>query len=160
MIILGVDPGLNITGYGLIETQKNTINFIDAGFIKTAPSSNILKRLNKIYNELSSLIKKYNPSVLVLEKLYSHYRHPTTACLLGHVRGIICLLSMQQGVAFYEYGSTRIKKSILGRGDASKRQIQMMVQNLLGLKQVPVCEDITDALALAIAHTYISKVKL
>lgn len=160
MIILGVDPGLNVTGYGLIQTEKNTMIFIDAGFIKTAASSDIQKRLNKIYSELSNLIKRYKPSVLALEKIYSHYRHPATACLLGHVRGIICLLSARQNLALFEYGSTRIKKALLGRGDSSKYQIQRMVQNLLGLKEIPVREDITDALALAIAYTYISRVKL
>ena len=160
MVILGIDPGLNITGYGLIETEKRSMTFIDAGFIKTSVSHSIEKRLNKIYSDLSILVKKYTPSALALEKVYSHYRHPTTACLLGHVRGVICLLSARENIPFFEYGATRVKKAVINRGNASKYQIQRMVQNLLGLKEAPVCEDITDALALAITHSYISKVNL
>ena len=160
MLVLGVDPGLNITGYGLIKVQGKNFSLVTAGFIETSAKFLIQKRLSRIYVELSSLVKKYQPAVMALEKLYSHYRHPTTACLLGHVRGVICLLSAQENIPLFEYGATRIKKAILGKGHASKDQIQRMVQKLLTLNDAPMREDISDALALAIAHTYISRVKI
>lgn len=156
MKILGIDPGLNITGYAVVENKGAGIKILEAGFIKTTSKENIEKRLEKIYKSLFDLIKTLKPDVLVLEKLYAHYRHPVTACLLGHVRGVICLLSAVENVPFFEYGSTRIKKSIVGKGHASKNQVQRMVEHTLHLKQ-PIQEDVADALAIAMAHINISE---
>jgi crossover junction endodeoxyribonuclease RuvC len=160
MVILGIDPGLQVTGYGLIETNRRRVILINAGYIKTTINSGIQNRLDKIYAELKGLIDRHRPSVMVLEKLYAHYRHPTTACLLGHVRGIICLLAAQLNLELFEYSATRVKKSLVGSGHASKYQIQRMVQNLLNLKNTPSPEDIADALALAIAHTNMARGKI
>lgn len=158
MLILGIDPGLNTTGYGIILKNQNKLKFIEAGFIRTSPKDNIESRLLKIYKELSEIVKKHKLDAIVLEKLYAHYKHPLTACLLGHARGIICLLCAQNNIKLFEYAATRTKKSISGRGSASKLQIQHMVLDTLGLKdkaEIPL--DITDALSLAIAHSYIAR---
>ncbi|MFH1201971.1 MAG: crossover junction endodeoxyribonuclease RuvC [Candidatus Omnitrophota bacterium] len=160
MRILGIDPGLLITGYGVIEESNESFKLIEAGIVRTESKYNITQRIAKIYNALSKLIDEVKPQALVLEKLYSHYRHPTTAVLLGHARGVICLLAHQKNIEFFEYPYTRIHKAILGRGSASKSQIQGMVCDLLNLKQLPNKFDITDALAMAIAHAYIRKVKI
>lgn len=160
MRILGIDPGLVITGYGIIDENKGSFKLIEAGIIRTSSKQELSQRLNRIYTSLNRLIDETKPDVLVLEKLYTHYRHPTTAALLGHARGIICLASSQKNIAFFEYPSTRINKAILGRGNASKHQIQHMVCNLLDLKALPNKFDITDALALAIAHGFIRRVKI
>ena len=92
---------------------------------------------------------------MVLEKLYAHYRHPTTAYLLGQARGVICFACAKGNVPLVEYAATRVKKAVIGRGSASKYQVQRMVANILNLKSLPKYTDVTDALALATAHSYI-----
>lgn len=158
MRILGIDPGLNTTGYGIIQGSPGGLKLVEAGFIRTSAKDNLEKRLFKIHKELTQIIQKHNPDAVVLEKLYAHYKHPVTASLLGHARGIICLACSQNNAPLFEYAATRTKKAILGRGNASKLQIQQMVLNQLNLREknsVPL--DITDALSLAIAHSYIFK---
>lgn len=156
MLILGIDPGLNTTGYGIIQKNGNDLKFIEAGFIRTTPNEKIESRLAKIYKELIDIVKKYKLDAVILEKLYAHYKHPLTACLLGHARGVICLVCAQYNIKLFEYSATRTKKAILGIGNASKSQIQHMVLNTLGLKDnSKISLDITDALSLAIAHSYI-----
>jgi crossover junction endodeoxyribonuclease RuvC len=102
------------------------------------------------------LISDTKPHVLVLEKLYAHYRHPTTAFLLGQARGVICLACAESKVALVEYPATRVKKAVVGQGLAKKYQVQQMVGDLLRIEKLPKYNDVTDALALAIAHSYIA----
>ena len=158
MRILGIDPGLSITGYGLIEAKKRNFKLIEAGLIRTSPKEKIEGRLFKIHHNLVKLIDEYHPSIVVLEKLYSHYKHPTTALLMGHARGIICLAAGQEGIPLVSYSATRVKKAVVGRGHASKGQIGGMMKNLLGLKRMPESRDITDALAVAISYAYIERI--
>ena len=157
MVILGIDPALATTGYGVIETARNKICLLEAGIISTSASDKLPQRLNKIYTGVSKLIGDTHPDCLVLEKLYAHYRHPTTAYLLGEARGVICLACAQKNIPLFEYAATRIKKAIVGEGLASKLQVQRMVMNLLDIRQLLKYTDITDALALAIAHSYINE---
>ena len=115
-------------------------------------------RLLKIHSEITQIIKHYTLDAVILEKLYAHYKHPITACLLGHARGIICLACAQNNITLFEYAATRVKKSILGMGHASKLQIQHMVLRELSLASPhEISLDVTDALALAIAHSHITK---
>jgi crossover junction endodeoxyribonuclease RuvC len=162
MRILGIDPALTITGYGLIETRKNKLWLVEAGVIKTTPKQSLPERLNKIYSAITKLISDTKPEVLVLEKLYAHYRHPTTAYLLGQARGVICLVCSRQKISLVEYAATRVKKAIVGYGLASKYQVQRMVVDLLNLdlNHLPKYTDITDALALAITHSYMLRSKI
>ena len=156
MKILGIDPGLAITGYGLIEAQSSSkIKLVEAGVIRTSSGSSISLRLKKIYNNLEDLIKEFKPEILVLEKLYSHYKHPTTSILMSHARGAICLVSGMNNIKLISYPSTRVKKAVTGTGHASKVQVQKMVVELLSLKKIPEPVDITDALALALSFVYI-----
>lgn len=157
MIILGIDPALTITGYGVIDFGKNKLSLLEAGIISTSPKETLSKRLDKIHRAVSKLIQDTGPEVVVLEKLFAHYRHPTTAYILGQARGVICLAVAQKNIALVEYAATRIKKSIVGKGLAPKYQVQKMVANILSLNVLPKYADVTDALALAIAHSYISK---
>lgn len=156
MLILGVDPGLNITGLGLIEYSKAGFSLVSAGYIRTSAKQPLSKRLEKIYSGLSKTIDQKKPDVLVLEKLYVHYRHTTTAFLLGHARGVISLVAALKNIKLQEYPVTRINKAVLGRGNASKEQVQRMIQSIFNLKNAPEPQDIADALALAVAHAYIS----
>ncbi|MDD2752099.1 MAG: crossover junction endodeoxyribonuclease RuvC [Candidatus Omnitrophica bacterium] len=157
MRILGIDPALSITGYGAIEATKNRFLLLEAGIIRTSAKDEQTLRLDKIYSEMMELIADIKPEVIVLEKLFAHYRHPTTAYILGQARGVICLAAQRSKVPMVEYAATRIKKSIIGRGLAAKSQVQKMVQSQLGLTSLPKYTDVTDALALAIAHSYISR---
>lgn len=161
MIILGVDPALTVTGYGVVDAKANSLSLLEAGIIKTSPRENLAQRLNRIYRAITKLISDTKPNVMVLEKLYAHYRHPTTAYILGQARGVICLACARGDITLFEYAATRVRKAIVGRGQASKFQVQRMVASLLGLKELPRYTDVTDALALAIAHSYIigSKIK-
>lgn len=157
MRILGIDPALTITGYGVIEAKKNKLYVIEAGIVSTNAKQTIEQRLDKIYQSLLSLIEELKPEAMVLEKLYAHYRHPTTAYLLGQARGVICLACCKRNIPLVEYAATRVKKAIVGSGSASKYQVQRMVASLLNLNKLPKYTDVTDALALAIAHSYITQ---
>ncbi len=163
MRILGVDPGLRVTGYGLIDVfpSKSVLprmDVLEAGVVRTNEKSGIAERLRKIYISLSALIEEQKPDVLVIEKLYAHYGHPATAILMGHARGVVCLLSGIHKVPLESVASTQVKKALAGHGHAGKPQIQNMVQHLLGLKKIPEPPDVADALAVAIA--YASQLKL
>jgi len=157
MRILGIDPALTITGYGVIDVEKGKLSLVEAGIITTTPKQLLTERLNKIHKLVASLIAETLPEVMVLEKLYAHYKHPTTAFILGQARGVICLACAEAGIALVEYPATRIKKAIVGKGLAGKYQVQRMVMDALNIREVPKYSDVTDALALAIAHSYIGK---
>lgn len=160
MKILGVDPGLGVTGYGLVENAGASIKLIEAGVIRTSSEKGIMARLLKIYDGLSEIIEEYRPDALVLEKIYSHYKHPTTAILMSHARGVVCLLCGKYNLELINYASTHVKKSITGKGRAGKGQVAGMMKTLLSLKNVPKPEDVTDALALAISHLHTIKSKI
>jgi len=152
MRILGIDPGLGIIGYGLIEAKTNTLKVLEAGIIRSSAKHKIEKRLLEIHRKIVNLIKDTEPHVAVLEELYSHIKHPMTSILMAHARGIICLAVQQAKLELVNYPSTRVKKSVTGRGHASKQQIQRTVVKLLNLDTVPEPVDVTDALALALTH--------
>ena len=160
MIILGIDPALAITGYGVIQVKGNSLVLDEAGIIQTRAKENTSKRLDKIYCGVIKLIEDTRPDCLVLEKIFSHHGHPATSYILGQARGVICLAAATKNIPFFEYSATRIKKAIVGKGLAAKAQVQRMVAHTLGLKTLPAYMDVTDALALAIAHSYIIKAKV
>jgi crossover junction endodeoxyribonuclease RuvC len=157
MRILGIDPGLDTTGYGIIDDAEDRFVLLEAGVIRTSPKESIEKRLKKIYRGAQELIKKYKPKVLVLEQLYSHYKHPTTSILMGHGRGVICLAGSEHNLAVVSYPAKRIKKAVTGNGNASKEQVQRMVENVLEISRTDIPLDVTDALAAAITHSYVKR---
>ncbi len=161
MRILGVDPGLRATGFGLVEVVKaGSIKIIDAGSIEPDPKALFENRIAKVHHLLSEIIDTHKPHVLVLEKLYAHYKHPTTACLLGHVRGVICLLAHEHKVQLTEASVKRIRQALIGNGNATKEQVQMFVKRLLNIESVKLSLDTSDALALALGHAHMLKFKL
>ena len=155
MRILGIDPGLQVTGYGIIEDKG--FKLVEAGVIRTTTNTPVQDRITKIFDEISKIVEEHRPEVLVLEKIFSHYKHPTTAILMGHARAMACLVCGKFDVQLINYPSTRIKKAITGNGHASKVQVQRMVQSLLKLKSPPEPVDVSDALAMAISYCYIEK---
>ena len=157
MKILGVDPGLRVTGYGIIAFgpgpgAAGVPELVEAGVVRTKADDGIAERLRKIYASLSEVIEEHRPDVLAIEKLYTHVEHPATAILMGHARGVVCLLSGTHRVPMASIASTHVKKSITGMGHAGKIQMQRMVQHTLGLKSLPEPPDVADALAVAIAY--------
>lgn len=157
MRILGIDPALSITGYGVIDFSKPKLFLVEAGIITASSKIVLPKRLDKIYSAVMRLLSETKPEVMVLEKIFSHYRHPTTSYLLGQARGVICLACAKENIPLVEYAATRVKKAIVGCGRAAKSQVQRMVLDTLDLHTLPKYTDVTDALALAIAHCYIAR---
>jgi crossover junction endodeoxyribonuclease RuvC len=160
MRIVGIDPALTRTGYGVIDFSKKKATLLEAGIIRTSVSSTLPRRLAKIYDAVTALIADTKSEIMVVEKLYAHWRHPATAFVLGQARGVICLASAAARINFVEYSATRVKKAIVGRGHASKDQVQRMVAHTLGLKEPVQYSDITDALALALTHGWIMQAKV
>ena len=115
--------------------------------------------MKKIYSSLDSLIEEYSPEVIVLEKIYAHYRHPATAILMGHARGITCLLCGIRKIQLVSYGASRIKKAVTGNGSASKTQVQRVIKDLFKLKKTPEPVDVTDALAISLSYVYIDMMR-
>ena len=157
MRILGIDPGLEITGYGIIEAAGQKIRLREAGIIRTSYRQKLQDRLIEIYDGLIEIVKETSPEIGIIEKLYSHYKHPTTAILMGHVRGAVYLAIRKSKMALFEYSAKRVKKALTGNGNASKEQVARMVQAYLNLKQVPNPADVSDSLALAISHAFTLK---
>ena len=156
MRILGIDPGLERTGYGVIDVPAGAAppRLIEAGVIRTRPGNPLPARLAEIHAGLGGVFADFRPDTMAVEELYSHYRHPRTAILMGHARGIALVAAAQAGVAVVSYSATNVKKSLLGSGHASKEQVQRMVQSLFALKDVPHPPDVADALAVALCHAY------
>lgn len=151
MIILGIDPGLAIVGYGVIEAQKGAFRPIDCGVINTPKSDTVPIRLNKIYDGMLSLIEKYKPDCIAIEELFFN-TNITTGINVAQARGVVLLACQQKGLKMYEYTPLQIKQALTGYGKAEKKQIQFMVARLLNLKAVPKPDDAADGLAVALTH--------
>jgi len=150
--VLGIDPGLQVTGYGLLELGGAVPCLVEAGVIRTTEGRSVAERLSEIARGLDEIIREFKPEAMAIEELYSHYSHPTTAIIMGHARGVVLLKAAENGLTVFPYASTRIKKSLLGNGRASKEQVQRMIRATLGLKEVPEPPDAADALAAALCH--------
>jgi crossover junction endodeoxyribonuclease RuvC len=155
MRILGVDPGLNITGYGIIEENGDAITVHEAGVVRTSDKDSLEKRLLDIGRDIETMVEQFRPDAVAIEELYSHYKHPRTAIIMGHARGIVYLKAAQAGIEVFSYPSTKVKNSLTGNGRASKRQVQQMICQTLGLAKVPEPPDVADALAVALCHLQI-----
>jgi len=152
MRVLGIDPGLQVTGYGLLAANGRKVRVVEAGVVRTDDREPLAERVRSLHEAVGAILEELRPDVVAVEELYSHYRHPVTAILMGHARGVIFLAAAQHGVRVVSYGATRIKKALTGQGRASKQQVQRMVQNTLGLRTVPQPADVADALAVALCH--------
>lgn len=150
MRVLGIDPGSLNTGYGVIEDNGNGFRLISAGCITNTTRDKIDKRFNKIYSELKEIIQKTRPEVTALENVI-YCNNTRIAIKLGEARGVAILTAAEAGVPITEYAPKKIKQAVVGRGSASKQQVQGMVTHLLGLKEIPP-PDVADALAVAICH--------
>ena len=156
MRILGIDPGLGITGYGIIESRSGELKLLEAGIIKSSSREALERKLWHIYKGICTIIREYKPTDLILEKLYSHYKHQMTAISMAHARGVIALLAGEfSSIHLVHYSAKRVKLALTGNGNASKMQVQRTVQSILNLRKLPAPADVGDALGLGLAHAYI-----
>jgi crossover junction endodeoxyribonuclease RuvC len=153
--ILGIDPGLNVTGYGILEVAVGRLELCEAGVIRGTSRGSLSRRLVEIHNGVQEVLATFHPSAMAIEELYSHYQRPRTAILMGHARGVICLAAALAGIPVVHYPATQIKRILTGSGRAPKSQVQRAIQRELGLAQPPEPPDVADALAIAICHHYL-----
>lgn len=151
IVVMGVDPGLRRTGYAFIrKTSVAEPRLIEAGFVRLDARAPLETRLLELDHCLSELVSRHGPSLLACEQLYAHYKHPRTAILMGHARGVILALAARSGVEVVSIASTHVKKFITGAGHAGKRQMQHAVAFALGLAAPPEPHDVADAIAIAL----------
>lgn len=151
MIILGIDPGYAIVGYGIIEFKNTKYTPVHHGAILTSPKDNFPQRLSIIFNKLTDIINTYSPDVASIEKLYFQNNHKT-AIDVAQARGVTLLAVKNFNIPIYEYTPLQVKTAITGYGKAQKSQVMMMTKKLLKLNEIPKPDDTADALALAICH--------
>lgn len=154
--ILGIDPGLNITGYGILRRRPRGPKLEEAGVIRGGSGGPLPPRLHKIHTGLSEVVESYQPVAIAIEQLYSHYQRPRTSILMGHARGVICLVGAQFGIPVFDYAATKVKKLLTGNGRAPKMQMQQAIRRELSLSTVPEPADVADALAIALCHFHMA----
>jgi len=154
MLILGIDPGLASTGWGLIKQEKNKLQKINYGVISTSAKLSFPERLEKIHSEIDKIIKKYKPQVVAVEDIF-FCKNAKTALLVGQARGVILIAAIQNKKKVYQYTPLQVKQAVCAYGRADKKQVQDMLKVLLNLEEPPKPDDAADALAIAIccAHS-------
>jgi crossover junction endodeoxyribonuclease RuvC len=148
-IIIGIDPGYGRVGWGVIQKQGSILRHIAHGCIETSPKKEFIERLEGIYTELNIIVQKYSPDISGVEELF-FYKNVTTGIDVGQARGVILLTLRQAKLKVYEYTPLQVKQAVVGYGKAEKKQVQKMVQMILGMKTIPKQDDAADALAVAI----------
>ncbi|HTP13378.1 MAG TPA: crossover junction endodeoxyribonuclease RuvC [Bacteroidota bacterium] len=151
MIILGVDPGTLVTGYGVLEVEGSSVTVLDFGVIINRNQRSMPIRLKEIYSKLCAIITKYHPDEFAIETAF-YGKNAQSALKLGHARGVSMLAAVNFEVPTSEYSPREVKKAVVGNGAASKDQVKYMVKSLLGLHETPKLFDATDALAVALCH--------
>lgn len=151
MIILGIDPGIAIVGYSVVECSGNNIRAIEYGCIRTKSNLRFPERIKIIYDKLTEIIKEYRPNDLAIEELFFN-KNVKTAMMVGQARGVEILAAVNENLDIYEYTPLQIKQAVVGYGRADKNQVQEMVKILLNLDEKPKPDDVADALAVAICH--------
>lgn len=156
MRIIGIDPGINITGYAIIEKRphSNVLKLREGGVIRGKSRHTLPERVHEIYKNLVEIMDEWKPEALSLEEVYSHYERPKTAILMGHVRGVICLAAAQRGIPVFSYSATTVKKTLTGSGRAPKNQMQRAIQLEFHLPTLPEPPDMADAMAIAMCHGF------
>ncbi|MDO5716735.1 MAG: crossover junction endodeoxyribonuclease RuvC [Tissierellia bacterium] len=158
MRILGLDPGLAILGFGIIDCNGNSYKLVDYGVINTEANSPFPERLQLLYDDLTFLIEKYLPDEVAVEELF-YNKNATTAIKVAQARGVQVLTCVNKGLPIYEYTPLQVKQAITGYGRAEKDQVQMMVKNFLNMKEIPKPDDAADALAISICHGFTGRFK-
>ena len=155
--ILGIDPGLNITGYAVLDARAEGLAVVEAGVIRGGNNRALDLRLGEIFRGMSELLVAFSPSAVALEELYSHYDRPRTAILMGHARGVICAAAALRQIPVLHYAATQVKRILTGNGRASKSQVQQAICRELRLLKTPEPPDVADALAIAVCHYHLGR---
>ena len=148
-VICGIDPGLGTTGYAVVRRESGALTVLDAGVCRFNPRDSLACRLVQIDRDLSAIFAEHSPEVVAVEEVYAHYKHPRTAILMGHARGVILLAAARRGIEVRSYSATQVKRHLTGNGRATKGQVQRAIQATLGLATLPEPADVADALAIA-----------
>lgn len=149
-VICGIDPGLGTTGYAVLRPRPGSVPVVvDAGVCRFEKNADLALRLLAVERDILAILSEHSPDVMAVEQLYAHYKHPRTAILMGHARGVILLAAARLGIEVRSYSATRIKRFVTGSGHASKSQVQRVIQQTLGLPRLPEPADVADALAIA-----------
>lgn len=155
--VLGLDPGLQTAGYGVLEVSDRGPKVVDAGVIRSADgrdSADMATRLCTLYDGLCEVLSEWRPYAMAVEQLYAHYEHPRTAILMAHARGAFLLAAAKYNIPVTSYAATKVKKLVTGSGRASKEQMQHAVAKELGLSKPPEPHDVADALGIALCHYF------
>ena len=155
MIILGIDPGYAIVGWGVIEYTSNRFTVVDYGAVTTEAGTPFNDRLKAVYDGLDSIMKRYSPEALSIEKLF-YNTNAKTVIDVAQARGVINLAAVQNNIPIFEYTPLQVKQSVVGYGRAEKKQVQEMTRVILKLAKIPKPDDTADALAMAICHAHAS----
>lgn len=150
MRVCGIDPGLLITGYAVIDVNSSSVRVVEAGVVRSPADAALGSRLIKIQEGIEEVLIEHEPDLMAVEALYSHYRHPRTAIMMGHARGVILAAAAGRVVEVVSVSATAVKKSLTGNGRASKIQMQRAIMTSLGLARPPEPPDVADALAVAL----------
>ncbi len=152
MRIIGIDPGLQVTGYGVVDYDRGRYALVEGGVVETQATASLPDRLAKLYRGIDAVLHQLRPDVAVVEKLYAKYRHPQTALLMSHARGVVLLALAHRGIEVVSYPASMVKRALVGHGRASKEQVAGMVAQLLAIDLQDVTDHVSDALALAVCH--------
>jgi len=152
-VVLGIDPGTAITGYGVVTEEGHASRALAYGVIRTPANQPLPQRLVTIYAELNALLDQFQPAAVAVEEVFFS-KNARTALSVGHARGVVLLAVAQRDIPLFHYKPTQVKQAVTGYGGADKRQIQEMVRMLLGLDDIPRPDDAADALAIALCHLH------
>jgi crossover junction endodeoxyribonuclease RuvC len=155
--VVGIDPGLGVTGYAVVEPSARGPFVVEAGVIRPRGEGSLGRRLDVIHQGVVEVLDAFAPGALALEQVHSHVKHPRTAILMAHARGVIVLAAAQRGVPVFGYAAARIKKTLTGSGKAPKAQMQHAIRTELGLDRLPEPHDVADACAVALCHYQIAR---
>ncbi len=159
MRILGLDPGLQVTGYAVLELADTGPKVCEAGVIRSAEgrdTPDMARRIHVLYDGVCEILDQWKPTAMAIEQLYAHYDHPRTAILMAHARGSFLLAGAQRGIPVVSYAATKVKKVVTGSGRAGKEQMQHAIARELGLAGPPEPHDVADALGVALCHYFAS----
>ncbi|MCS7254587.1 MAG: crossover junction endodeoxyribonuclease RuvC [Armatimonadota bacterium] len=162
MVIIGIDPGLRATGYAVIRSSGIKFRLLEAGVIVSSPKKPLSERLKELFEGMSEVVEEFSPDMAALEHVYCRGRFERSALLLGHVRGAVCAAMAFYGLPIAEYTFTNVKRTVVGKGNATKRQLHEALRRLIGIADVEaegLCEHAMDALALAVCHALSQPIK-
>jgi len=158
VLVLGIDPGTAITGYGLVREDDEGLTLVECGIITTPADHPLPRRLQTIYHGLAAIISQHQPDQAAVEELFFS-RNVRTALSVGQARGVVLLAAAEAGLPLHEYKPLEVKQTVAGYGGADKRQVQEMVRMLLNLEQVPEPDDAADAVAVAVCHIHSARMR-